>query len=75
MFLSKVETADGSGQGQADLTLIGITDASGFRNQVLQKQDKVTENKYDEPESTEGTLQILKEIRDLLKTIEQKIGD
>lgn len=75
LSILKVETAGGSAQGQADLTLVGIKDASNFRNQVLEQRDKVTENKYGESntEETEDTLQILKEIRDTLNIIAQKI--
>lgn len=75
LSILKVETAGGSAQGQADLTLVGIKDASNFRNQVLEQRDKVTENKYGESdtEETEDTLQILKKIRDTLNIIAQKI--
>ena len=71
----KVETAGGSAQGQADLTLIGIRGASDFRSLVLEQRDKVTDNKYeqDTQSSTQDTLEVLKEIRDSLRTIEQKI--
>ena len=75
LSILKVETAGGSGQGQADLTLIGIKDASDFRSQVLEQRDKVTDNKYSSStnETGESTLAILKEIRDSLKSIDQKI--
>lgn len=70
----KVETA-GGGQGQADLTLIGIVDASDFRSRVLEQRDKVTENNYADSgaETDTSTLTVLKEIRDSLKLIESKI--
>lgn len=76
LSILKVETAGGSAQGQADLTLIGIVDASKFRSQVLEQRDKVTENKYSDSstESAESTLAVLKEIRDSLRVIEQKVG-
>lgn len=76
LSILKVETAGGSAQGQADLTLIGILDAAQFRGRVLEQRDKVTENRYSDtdPESTESTLAVLKEIRDSLKTIENKIN-
>ncbi len=75
LSILKVETAGGSGQGQADLTLIGIKDASDFRSQVLEQRDMVTDNKYSSStsETGESTLAILKEIRDSLKSIDQKI--
>ena len=73
----KVETAGGSGQGQADLTLIGIKGATDFRSQVLEQRDIVTENKYGDSnsETSELTLKVLKEIRDSLSRIEQKIDN
>lgn len=76
LSILKVETAGGSGQGQADLTLIGIEDASSFRQQVLEQRDKVTDNKYSSTstENSESTLAVLKEIRDSLKSIDQKIN-
>lgn len=75
LSILKVETAGGSGQGQADLTLIGIRDASEFRSQVLEQRDKVTDNKYSSStnETNDSTLAILKEIRDSLQSIDQKI--
>lgn len=75
LSILKVETAGGSGQGQADLTLIGIRDASDFRSQVLEQRDKVTDNKYSSStdETDESTLAVLKEIRDSLQSIDQKM--
>lgn len=76
LSILKVETAGGSGQGQADLTLMGIIDASEFRNQVLEQRDQVTEHQYNgsQSEDEESTVDILKEIRDSLKSIEHNIG-
>ncbi|MDZ7680381.1 MAG: PH domain-containing protein [Fodinibius sp.] len=73
----RVETAGSSGQGQADLTLIGIKDAADFRSQVLTQRDVVTENRYSSSSSAsdEDVIKLLGEIRDSLKTIEQKIGN
>lgn len=76
LSILKVETAGGSNQGQADLTLIGIVDASNFRKRVLQQRDKVTENKYSNDsgsQTDDSALAVLKEIRDSLKVIERKI--
>jgi putative membrane protein len=75
LSILKVETAGGSGQGQADLTLIGISDASDFRSQVLEQRDNVTDNKYapSTSQADESSLAVLKEIRDSLKSIDQKI--
>lgn len=77
LSILKVETAGGSAQGKADLTLIGILDAAQFRSRVLEQRDNVTENKYGDSgaESAESTLAVLKEIRDFLKNIEQKVGN
>ncbi|NIT58770.1 MAG: PH domain-containing protein [Aliifodinibius sp.] len=76
LSILKVETAGGSGQGQADLTLIGIRDASNFRSRVLEQRDNVTDNKYSSStsETEESTLAVLKEIRDSLKSIDQKMN-
>lgn len=75
LSILKVETAGGSGQGQADLTLIGIKDASNFRQKVLDQRDEVTENKYQTATSSENetTIAVLKEIRDSLQNIERKM--
>lgn len=75
LSILKVETAGGSGQGHADLTLIGIREASDFRSQVLEQRDKVTDNKYSSSasETEESTLAVLKEIRDSLQSIDQKM--
>ncbi|PAU95502.1 hypothetical protein CK503_00100 [Aliifodinibius salipaludis] len=75
LSILKVETAGGSGQGQADLTLIGITDASDFRSKVLDQRDKVTDNQYQSStsETDESTLAVLKEIRDSLQSIDHKM--
>lgn len=76
LSILKVETAGGSGQGQADLTLIGIRNASDFRSQVLEQRDKVTDNKYSSSasETDQSTVAILKEIRDSLQSIDQKMN-
>jgi putative membrane protein len=75
MSILKIETAGNTGQGMSDLTLIGIIDASNFRNRVLEQRDKVTENTSSGPTDQPDTLVVLKEIRDTLKKIEQKISD
>ncbi|MGM0545145.1 MAG: PH domain-containing protein [Bacteroidota bacterium] len=76
LSILKVETAGGSGQGNADLTLIGIKDAADFRSRVLEQRDEVTDNKYSSHgiETQEPTLAVLKEIRDSLKSIDQKMA-
>lgn len=75
LSILKVETAGGSGQGQADLTLMGIQNAAEFRKRVLERRDEVTDNKQgsSSTENNESTLAVLKEIRDSLKSIDRKI--
>ena len=74
LSILKIETAGGSGTASPDLTLIGIVDASNFRDRVFDQRDIVTENKsssssqgYNE---TEGIVEVLKDIRASLKRIE-----
>ncbi|WP_138429715.1 PH domain-containing protein [Fodinibius saliphilus] len=75
LSILKVETAGSSAKNGADLTLIGIKDASVFRSNVLKQRDIVTENKSNpsNAHNNDSTLAVLKEIRDSLKIIEQKI--
>lgn len=73
LSILKIETAGNTGQGMSDLTLIGIIDAANFRNRVLEQRDKVTENISSGPTDQPDTLQVLKEIRDSLKNIENKM--
>lgn len=75
LSILRVETAGGTVQGGADLSLIGIIDAFNFRNMVFEQRDKVTENTNSSPTSSasESTAEILKEIRDSLKNIEGKL--
>lgn len=71
LSILRVETAGNTGQGSADLSLIGIVDSTGFRNMVLDQRDKVTENTGSSGTSeTESNTQILKDIRDTLLRIE-----
>lgn len=70
MSILKIETAGNTGQGMSDLTLIGIMDATDFRNRVLEQRDKVTENISSGSAEPFETLVVLKEIRDSLRRIE-----
>lgn len=72
LSILKIETAGNTGQGMSDLTLIGIIDAASFRNKVLEQRDRVTEN-VSSTNDQAGTLEVLTEIRDSLKRIENKI--
>lgn len=74
LSILKIETAGNSAQGVSDLTLIGIIDAADFRSQVLDQRDVVTENKSSSEDGQEETIQLLKEIRDSLNRLEQKMG-
>lgn len=79
LSILKVETAGNSGQGTADLTLIGIVGASEFRDRVLDQRDLVTESKSSSGESgkeSESMISVLSEIRNSIKVIESKLtGD
>lgn len=76
LSILKIETAGNTGQGMADLSLIGIVDASEFRTLVFDQRDKVTDNATSSPsQSTDSSTEILKDIRDSLKRIEEKISD
>lgn len=70
--LLKIETAGNTGQNSADLSLIGIVDAVQFRNMVFEQRDKVTETSSS-TERSENTVDLLIDIRNTLKSIEQKI--
>lgn len=72
LSILKIETAGNMSQGISDMTLIGIIGASDFRNRVLEQRDVVTENRG-RTESSDGetTLEVLKEIRDILHGMKQ----
>ncbi|MEX0724307.1 MAG: PH domain-containing protein [Gracilimonas sp.] len=76
LSILKIETAGNTGQGTSDLSLIGIIDAFEFRNLVFEQRDKVTDNTGTTPsQQADSATEILKEIRDSLKRIEQKISE
>ncbi|MDR8391540.1 PH domain-containing protein [Aliifodinibius sp. S!AR15-10] len=70
----KIETASSNPQAGSDLTLIGIVGAAEFRQKVLEQRDIVTENIGSGSEEDSETLQVLKEIRNSLQRLEQKLG-
>lgn len=74
LSILKIETAGNSAQGISDLTLIGIIDAPDFRSRVLDQRDIVTENRGPASLDSESSLDVLKEIRDSLQRLEQKLG-
>lgn len=73
LSILKIETAGGAGQGMSNLMLIGIIDAHNFRSRVLEQRDLVTENAGAGSVGEESTLNILKEIRDTLQRIEDRV--
>lgn len=77
MSILQIETLGQSQQGNSDLKLIDIVDAAEFRNRVLVQRDKVTENVQAIAESSdeESSKEILKNIRQSLQSIEQKMGN
>jgi putative membrane protein len=72
LSILKIETAGNTGQNSADLSLIGIVNAVDFRNLVFEQRDKVTEMST-ATEETESTTELLKDIRDTLRSIDHKI--
>lgn len=73
----KVETAGQSAQSGSDLSLTGIVHANEFRTRVLQERDKVTENRSGgpdkEPDSDPEMILLLREIRDKLHSIDNRL--
>jgi putative membrane protein len=66
----KIETAGGGHSHESDMKLIGITDSEGFKQDVLNQREEVrmkTERIQNSELDTNETLEVLKEIRDLLK--------
>lgn len=72
LSIFKIETAGNSGQSGSDLTLIGIVNPQQFRQKVFEQRDKVNDN-MGSAQSQDSTLQMLTDIRDSLKRIEEKI--
>lgn len=70
----KIETAGGSAQGGADLSLIGIVDAHNFRQMVFDQRDKVTDNSASSSsEDSESLVKVMTDIRESLMRIEGKL--
>lgn len=72
LSIMKIETAGNAGQTSADLPLIGIVNAIDFRNMVFDQRDKVTEM-VTSSESSDSTSNLLRDIRDTLRSIDNKI--
>ncbi|MCB0760422.1 MAG: PH domain-containing protein [Flavobacteriales bacterium] len=71
LSILKIETAGHGGSHTADMRLIGIEGASEFRNVVLEQRDRNKSLALSPNHSgqSEEMLQVLKEIRDVLKDI------
>jgi len=73
----KIETAGGNHSQGSDMKLIGIVDAEQFKQEVLEqreeirmKAERVQNSELDSPE----TLEVLREIRDILKNSNPRYG-
>ncbi|MBO6793450.1 MAG: PH domain-containing protein [Balneolaceae bacterium] len=75
LSILKVETAGNSGTGVADLSLLGVVDAMEFRQMVFDQRDKVTDNANSGDTSSESMIEILSDIRDSIKSIEQRLAE
>lgn len=67
----KIETAGSSNPHGSDMKLIGIVQAEEFKQQVLEQRELLVRNPADEisVSSKDESLEVLLEIRDLLKEI------
>lgn len=74
----RVETAGGSGQmgGVGGVKLLGLHDAKAFQEKVLRLRDAgdKAQTPLPSPPAQTDTLQVLLEIRDSLRRIEEKLG-
>jgi len=70
----KIETAGGSNPHGSDMKLIGITDAEKFKKKVLNQREKIIDDSSAGRSGTDEieSLQLLREMRDLLKEIKDK---
>jgi putative membrane protein len=76
LSILKIETAGNSASASADLSLIGILDATTFREMVFDQRDKVTEygsGSTEEANEKESLAQLMSEVRDSLLRIEKHI--
>lgn len=75
----KVETAGQSAANSADMTLLGILDSAHFRQSVMEQRDEVTniggrsKNDSDDEKKSSDIAQILSEMHQTLKNIENKV--
>lgn len=75
LSILQIETAGSSASASADLSLIGIVNASEFRDRVLDQRDIVTENASSSvatnTDNSDNVLEVLKDIRASLGRIEK----
>lgn len=76
LSILKIETAGNTGQGAADLSLIGIINAADFRTKVFNQRDVVTDNTSSSGSSNEpdSMVSLLSDIKDSLERIEHKLN-
>lgn len=71
----KIETAGGSNPHGSDMKLIGIMQAEEFKQKVLEQRELLMRKPEDESSvSNDESIEVLREIRDLLKDLKQKKG-
>ena len=73
----KIETAGGGGSTTSDMKLIGIVDAEGFKEKVLEQREVLrmkAERGNNGELGSDETLEVLREIRDLLKKANPRYG-
>jgi putative membrane protein len=71
----KIETAGQGTPGASELNLIGIVDPLDFRDEVLRQRDSMSAVPISLPSTDEGTggsIELLTEIRDLLRQVAEK---
>ena len=69
----RIETAGGSSQAP-DMVLSGVVDAQGFRDDILEQRDVVTDNAGAAGAPTGSVEELLTEIRDILLRLEARPG-
>lgn len=70
----QIETAGASAQGMSDMALPGLSNATEFRNAVLEARDRQSGGPALVDRGADENLQVLREIRDSLRRIEAALG-
>lgn len=75
LSILKIETAGNTGQGTADLSLIGIIDAADFRTKVFDQRDIVTDNSSSAgpTDESDNVVSLLTDIKNSLERIESNL--